>query len=348
MTSWGRFQRRFDGIIDDLKAHERLVDNTANAVGLSELRKMREAVETSKRESLERLAREEQANAGTQFLAIVGWLKLDDREQAKIFDSVTAELCKYPGTCDWILAHPRIAAWMRCSRESSFLTLHGSPGTGKSVLAAQVVNFLKPSRTSLVVSHLCTYSQTTSTEYDQILRSVLLQLVRSDGDLVAYIYEDFILGKKPVTTQAIDRLIIDTIGAISNNPAQTKYVHVVVDGIDECGDETQLKTIGLLERMMSAAFDSTSAVCKVFVSTCMPSSLAKKLKQKHVVSLSNAHERTALNKAIALYASKKLGGLRSRWLQLGIKDSEMKELEVRLASKADGPLNSLPCRREDC
>lgn len=45
MTSWGRFNRRFDSILEDMKAHEKMVDNTANAINISEVREMRKALE---------------------------------------------------------------------------------------------------------------------------------------------------------------------------------------------------------------------------------------------------------------------------------------------------------------
>ncbi|KAH8652845.1 hypothetical protein BGZ61DRAFT_500804 [Ilyonectria robusta] len=334
MTSWGCFQRRFDSIIDDLKAHENLVDKTASVVGLSEARKMREDLVALRRESLDKVAKEEEERTAAQYVAIVGWLKMDDTEQAKIFESVMEEPEKYSETCDWIFGQDKIAAWMRCSQESTFLVLHGHPGTGKSVLATRITTFLRSSGKSLVVSHICTYSQAASTEYGQILRSILLQLVRSDTDLVAYIFEEFILSKKSVTAQALERLILEVIGAVSNNPSQTKYVHIILDGIDECDKEKQLKITNFLERMLSATFTSTSTICKVLVSTHMPPTVAKKLKQKHVVSLSS--EKVALGKAIATYAAQRLGALRSRWFQMGITDAELKELELRLAKKADG------------
>ncbi|KAK0724039.1 hypothetical protein B0H67DRAFT_640615 [Lasiosphaeris hirsuta] len=334
MTSWGHFQRRFDTVIEDLKAHEDLVDKTANAVGICESRKMREELAALRQETLDRVAKDDEERTAAQYVAIVGWLRMDDSEQAKVFECIMTEPQKYPGTSDWILQQDRIAAWMRCSQESAFLVLHGNPGTGKSVLATQIATFLRSARKSLVVSHICTYSQATTTEYDQIVRSILLQLVRSDTDLVAYVYEEFILKKKGVTAQAIERLILETIGAISNNPAQTKYVHVVLDGLDECDKEKQFKIINLLERMVSTASSSTSAVCKVLVTTCMPASVAKKLKQKHMVSLSG--EKEALRKAIALYSAQRLAQGRSKWNQLRITDVELKDLEARLTRKADG------------
>ena len=334
MTSWGRFQRQFDGIIQDLKDHEALVDKTAAAVGLAESRAMREDLANLRRESLERAAKAEEERTAAQYMAIVGWLKMDDGSQAKLFEAILTEPQKYTETCDWILKVDRIAAWMRCSHESAFLVLHGHPGTGKSVLAARIATFLRTQGRSLVVSHICTYSHASSTDYDQILRSILLQLVRSDTDLVAYVYEEFILKKKSVTSQSIERLILESVGAISSTPAETKYVHIVLDGLDECDKEKQTRIINLFERMISVAFASTSAVCKVLVTSCMPASVAKKLKQKHRVSLSA--EKVALEKAISLYTSQRLGQLRSRWHQMDIRDVDLKELEAKLAKKADG------------
>lgn len=342
MTSWGRFQRRFDGIIDDLKAHERLVDKTANAVGQVELRRMRDQLEASRQESLDKAAKDEKERTATQFMAIVGWLKMDDSEQLRILDSIKSEAQKYPGTCEWILRQSKMAAWMRSSQESAFLVLHGHPGTGKSVLAAEIATFLRSSQRSLVVCHVCTYSATVSTGYEQILRSILLQLVRDNTDLVAYIYDEFILCNKTVTAQAIERLILLVVGAVSDNPSQMRYIHVILDGLDECDEEKQPKIINLLERMVSAAITSTSTVCKVLVTSHMPPAVAKKLKQKHLVSLST--EKEALEKAIATYAAQRLGALRSRWFQMGIKDTEIKELELRLAKKADGLSRQNPLR----
>ncbi|KAL6400957.1 putative NACHT domain-containing protein [Ilyonectria robusta] len=334
MTSWGRFQRRFDGIIDDLKAHENLVDKTASVVGLDEARKMREDLVALRQESLDKVTKEEEERTAAQYVAIVGWLKMDDTEQVRIFDSVLEEPQKYSGTCDWIYGQSQMSAWMRCTQESPFLVLHGHPGTGKSVLATQITTFLRSSGNSLVVSHICTYTQAASTEYDQILRSILLQLVRSDTDLVAYIFEEFIFKKKGVTSQALERLLLEVIDAVSNNPSQTKCVHIIVDGLDECDKEKQPKIINFLERMVTAGINSASTICKILVSTHMPPTVAKKLKQKHVVSLSN--EKQALGKAIANYAAQRLGALRTRWFQMGITDAELKELETRLTKKADG------------
>ncbi|KAK2729879.1 nacht domain protein [Colletotrichum kahawae] len=261
MTSWGHFERRFDGIIDDLKAHEKLVDNTANVVGLSQIKQMRENVEALRREAAEQVDRQERERTAKHLLDIVGWLKIDDNQQARISDMVTAELQKYPQTRDWILDQKRISTWMKCSMESTFLVLQGRPGTGKSALATRIATFLRSSGRSMVVSYICTYSQGTSTDYDQVIRSILLQLIQHNSDLIAYIYKEFILNQRGVKAQVIESLILEVIGAVSDNPSQTTYVHVIVDGLDECDKENQPKVISILERMVSKAFAVTSAVC---------------------------------------------------------------------------------------
>ena len=334
MTSWGRFQRRFDGIIDDLKAHEDLVDKTANAITSSDARATREQLAVMRQESLVKVADEEKARAAEQYLAIIGWLKMDDSEQMKLLDSVLTGTQKYSGTCDWILQQEKVAAWMRCSQESDFLILHGHPGTGKSVLVAHISTFLRSAGKSLIISHICTYSQATSLEYDQILRSILIQLVRFNTDLVAYIFEEFILNKKAVTVQAIEGLILTVIGAVSDDPSRTKYIHVILDGLDECDITKQARIIKFLERMVTAAITSTSTVCKILVTSHLPPALAKKLQQKHQVSLSK--EKPQMRKAIIAYVSMRLVALQSRWSQLGISDTELKDLESRIADKADG------------
>ncbi|KAF6822243.1 NACHT domain protein [Colletotrichum musicola] len=129
-------------------------------------------------------------------------------------------------------------------------------------------------------------------------------LIRHDTSMVAYVHDQFLRKKTRVTQQALERIILEVIGAISDNPTHTKYVHVVFDVLEECEKEKEDKIIRHFGRMEAAAFRSASAVCKVLVSSHMPSSVAKTLSGKHILSLSN--EKEAITTAIATYASKRL------------------------------------------
>ncbi|KAJ4860156.1 hypothetical protein T069G_05144 [Trichoderma breve] len=207
LTTWGRFQRRLDTILTNMKAHEELIDKTANAVNILEASKMRESLRNQINENIDEVAKQEDEDSTKQYQAIIGWLKMDDTDQQVIFDSIASEAEKNEGTCDWIFKQPTLVSWMRTQPETPFLWLQGNPGAGKSVLATQIDVFLRTSHQSLVVRHFCTYSYASSIQFDQILRSLLLQLIRSNGDLITYIYEKFVLAKQAVTIKSLSQLI---------------------------------------------------------------------------------------------------------------------------------------------
>jgi hypothetical protein len=48
---------------------------------------------------------------------------------------------RFENTCSWSLAHPLIAEWLYGATDK--LWIHGSPGTGKSVLAAYLIDFVQ-------------------------------------------------------------------------------------------------------------------------------------------------------------------------------------------------------------
>ncbi|KAI5465360.1 hypothetical protein BGZ63DRAFT_479030 [Mariannaea sp. PMI_226] len=334
LTSWGRFQRRFDGIIEDLKAHEELVDKTANAVDISESKDMRHQLQIWRQEYLEKLAKEEAEQTAAQYLAVVGYLKSDESTQLKIFDAIASEARTNPGTCDWILKQSAIQSWMRSHLSSTCLLLHGRAGTGKSVLATQIVQFLQASKGSLVIPHFCTYSHEESMEYGKILKSILLHLIRSDTDLIAHVYEVLILKKKILGLKLLEELICNSVSASSPTPSLTKYIHIIIDGLDECDQNTQSRIIKMMERVISAASSSGSTVCKVLLSSRMSPAITKKARQTQTVSLSDENE--SLEKAIKTYASQRLSLLQPQFSQLRISSDDLDALGLRIAKKAEG------------
>lgn len=295
---------------------------------------MRENVEVWRQETLDKLAKDEEEQTVAQYLAIVSWLKMDESDQLKIFDSIASEASSNPGTCDWILKQSKISCWMRCSQEATFLVLHGHPGTGKSVLATQIATFLKSDGQSLVISHFCSYPYAASKDYEQILKSILVQLIRPNIDIVAHVYEGLILKKKSVTSQVLEQLLRDTIGAISLRPSHTGYIHLILDGLDECDSDKQVKVINMLERLVASALSSGSTVCKVLLCSRMSQVIAKKSRHKQTVSLSD--EKENMERAIRYYAAQRLGALRPQLFQTGINDADIRDMELRIAKKADG------------
>jgi hypothetical protein len=179
---------------------------------------------------------------------------------------------------------------MRCHQSSTFLLLHGRPGSGKSVLATQIAKFLQPSKRSLVVSHFCTYSYDQSVDYDKILRSLLMQLIRSDADLVAHVYDALILQKKAPRSKLFEEIIRNSVSASSPVPSLTRYTHIIIVGLDECDPITQSRVVKMMDRVVTTASSSSSTVCKVLLSSRPSQVVAKKARQTRAVSLSNESE----------------------------------------------------------
>ncbi|KAK4060673.1 hypothetical protein Trihar35433_10081 [Trichoderma harzianum] len=334
LTTWGRFQRRLDTILTNMKAHEELIDKTANAVNILEASKMRESLRNQINENIDEVAKQEDEDSIKQYQAIIGWLKMDDTDQQVIFDSIVSGAGKNEGTCDWIFKQPTLVSWMRTQPETPFLWLQGNPGAGKSVLATQIDIFLQTSRQSLVVRHFCTYSYASSIQFDQILRSLLLQLIRSNGDLITYIYEKFVLAKQAVTIKSLSQLIRTSCEAISPVPSEKKYIHIILDGLDECDVEKQGRITNLLETIISLGGPNSSMFYKVLISSRPSPLLSKKFRKRPTVSLID--EKSRIDEAIKIYANQKLGSLRNRFLEFGICGTDIAELSHSISLKADG------------
>ncbi|KAL7967437.1 hypothetical protein HDV63DRAFT_396365 [Trichoderma sp. SZMC 28014] len=301
LTSWGRFQRRFDTILTDIKAHEELIDKTANAVNILEASKMRETLRDQRNENLNDVAKQEDEISIRQYQAIVGWLQIDDTDQQS---------------------------------EIPFVWLQGHPGAGKSVLATQIDAFLRSSHQSLVVRHFCTYSYGSSIQFDQILRSLLVQLIRPNNDLINYVYEEFVLAKQAASIKSLSQLIRTVCEAISPIPSKKKFVHIILDGLDECDAEKQGRITNLLETLVSLGSPANSGVVKILISSRPTSFLLKRFRKRSTVAL--ADEKDRIGEAIENYAYQKLSFLENRFSDLGICHADMKDLSHRVSLKSDG------------
>ena len=109
LTSWGRFSGRFENICEDLDRHEQLIDKEANAHSIAEAQRMRQELRDWKDQSLSQIARVEAEGVENRYNSILAWLKVDESDQLSIFDSISSEGDKYPGTCTWALKNKKIS-----------------------------------------------------------------------------------------------------------------------------------------------------------------------------------------------------------------------------------------------
>jgi Arc/MetJ family transcription regulator len=316
-----------------MKRHEKLVDLHASAHSISDIRHMRQEIKSWREESSIQVNRWEEKESSEQFAAILAWLKAEESDQVAILDTIFAEGSKFAGTTSWVLKNPRIRAWLSQQTESPVLWLQGTAGSGKSVLASQIVKFMK-SAGKFLIHHFCSQRYASSTTYEQILRSILLQLVRKDDELIAHVYKDFVLGKKSPTIQALEKLLYNLFTITFRGPRQSEYVWIIIDGLNECDTRRQINVINLMNQITNKLSGAGNTVCKILVSSRNSSPITDRLRAPQILSLTE--EKNSVKLAIRQYVSQRLQMMHDKLAQLELTRRDMEEIERMITNKADG------------
>jgi hypothetical protein len=333
-TSWGRFQRRFDNIIEDLEKHGDRIDKDANAYNITEAKAMREQLSVWRQEALTRIAKDEEDQDMRQLRSICTWLKLNEKDQIALFDQIYSDGAMYDGTCSWILNNKKMKSWLKKGAEDRFLWIQGNPGSGKSILLGRVVSFLR-SQDSIVMSHFATYSYASSTQYDEVLKSLLLQMARASGTTVAHIYGACVVGKKSPSVPALEKLIEHAATALADDLGPRQSVLIIIDGFDEIELRKQTIFVNLINRIMMAnlAKGQNGATLKVAVS-CRSLQSIRAFGKKPILSLGD--EKPSIGDAIRIYSKQRLNTQAPKFSELGLGAIELDHLTARIAQKADG------------
>ena len=294
---------------------------------------MRQDIRTWREESLDQVRRDEEERTAKNYRSIMSWLRFDESEQLSAFESVLEEGTKFPGTCAWIVQHPKVRAWLQRRPDTPFVWLQGHPGTGKSVIAGQLVNFIQAQK-SFVIRHFSTYSYVSFTKYEYIVRSLLLQLLRTNGELLAHVYQECVLGKKPPSITTLERLLHLITLNLAGEPGEVQYLWIVLDGLDECEADKQPRLLSLLNYITTKSNSDEGTVCKVLVSSRYSAVLFKHLRKRQIVSLSD--ESDQLNKAIRSYTIQRLQSSAERLRQLELEPEDVEDIASTIAQKADG------------
>ena len=300
---------------------------------------MRQELRACREECSAQLERSEEDQGIKQYSSIVSWLKFDESDQLNIFHTLFEESTKYPGTCDWILRNKKMKSTLQRQPDVPLLWIQGAAGTGKSVLSSSIVNFMKCNDNSLIISHFCDYAYPSSTKYDLILRSLLLQLIRRDGDLAAHIYENYVLIRKTPSIPVLERLLQLLLSSISKQPRQVSYVWIVLDGIDECDPLTQNKIFSLISQVTTRAPTSNDIICKALVSCRYSANASAKLRKSQSISLREEKEQLSL--AIRRYACQRMNSIYTKFQQMNLSDHDIKKIEDAITEKSAGQTESL-------
>ncbi|EQB57126.1 hypothetical protein CGLO_02763 [Colletotrichum gloeosporioides Cg-14] len=336
LTSWGRFQRRFESILESLERHGALIDQEANARNIVEAREMRHDLRSWREETLSKLSQQEDVQLEKQYQSILSWLKKDKSDQLAIMDTIMTEISKYPDVYICVRDCAKVKAWLRRNTAVSLLWVQGIPGCGKTFIAAQLIRYLRIAKMPLLY-HFCSYSYATSLAYDQIIRSLISQVVMGDKDLVAFVCNDYVFGKKLPTLHVLEELLENLLAASSSEPRQTEFKWIILDGLDECSPEQQTQLLRFTKRIIAKVSSNSSSgntVCKFLIASQFSPEISRRIKKEHTLSLS--HERSLVEKAIQQYVEQRLKPLYQRFQSLELSEQQFQAMSQTVVRKADG------------
>jgi hypothetical protein len=200
------------------------------------------------------------------------------------------------------------------------------------VIASKIVNFLRDEKDAILVYHFCSYLLDSSVQYISFLKSFLHQLLRYNDDLLAHVFEEYILERKSASSALLEKLILTLLTSVTDQPSKTVYVRIILDGLDECAIETQKRLISFLNRVLASG--NAETVCKMLVSCQDTWNATKLLGRKSTISLDE--EKEAVSSAIQGYALARLNEMRSELQEYDITDDDIAYSQKAIVAKAEG------------
>ncbi|KAI0543740.1 hypothetical protein F4679DRAFT_592288 [Xylaria curta] len=142
---------------------------------------------------------------------------------------------RHENTCTWILEDRRFLDWYE-SRDNALLWYNAQPGSGKSVLASAVIDYLAQ-KEKKVAYFFYSFSKNSSRHVSDGLRTLALQLlafVGTPSDKLIDLYR-----KETQFSPYLNNLRV-TANVVHELITRNDDLYIVIDGIDECEDEKEM------------------------------------------------------------------------------------------------------------
>jgi hypothetical protein len=231
-VQWMPFEADFGSIEDDLRHHLQVLQHSSSAVAASTALDVRANQEVRDKEDL------------------LNWLSsftYEERHEERFSK-------KHPGIGDWLLRHARFQHWIQ-STSSTVLWCHGGPGTGKSFLAANVLEHVT-SQKALdedvgIAFVYYDYQAAGQQNRNHVVRAMLKQLCRT----LKLSPEHLLEAKR----KALPVGSVEDLKAVAG---AYRELFVVVDALDECKEDNRPETISIFREMLQSL-----PLVKVFVTS---------------------------------------------------------------------------------
>jgi hypothetical protein len=234
---WKSFERSFDDQLAQFKRHQTAVEREAGLSHMLEAKQSREL-------TLANQAAQERSRLQARRMQLLSVLSTIDyaTQHRKLRD------LQHPGTGVWLLNHAAFGAWRESSASSCF-ALYGIPGSGKTILSAQIADALTPSYNgteACLCFYYCDYSDAATLSLETLIGTLLRQML-SKSDIPAAIEGQI--------TAICDNGITPPLHALLDMfrcTLQTySSVFLVIDGIDELSREAQSALLAVINESLN-------------------------------------------------------------------------------------------------
>ncbi len=204
------------------------------------------------------------------------------------------------GTCEWLLRTSIFGSWYT-KTASDCISCYGIPGSGKSVLAASVRDYLTTETTAsnniLVCYYYCDYADRPSLDVAHVLGSIVKQVLENLP--LDHFGDDF---KSPYREGQPLPTLVEGSKYLLELIKQFNVLYLVLDGIDELDAESQTQSLSLIDMLIT----QTSNTVKIFVT-----SRTEEVRIKHALKIYPAFSlsEVEIDKDIATYVKGEMSNI---------------------------------------
>ncbi|KAK8109245.1 hypothetical protein PG984_015046 [Apiospora sp. TS-2023a] len=274
---WGRFDDRFGTLLLSISRTSEQIDREAIALDIMQ------AVE-SRRKSADECIERDRRHQSEQVQSIQNWLELTNTNGEMKLELLLSRHLE--GTSDWATQNPKIRGWLQCGRGEQVLWVNGKPGSGKSVLCAQLIRFLRSDPNRKVCFFFCDFQTPSHSISTHILRSIASQILHIVPDAVPYIYNEYVGKPQPPSGQTLKRILHNLFSLAGD-------LRLVIDGIDEISPSEHQILLKDLLQLTKAAPNLKLIVVSQDIST-----ISKPLFKQNKLRMSD--ERCSIEKDLSL------------------------------------------------
>ncbi|TVY25509.1 Vegetative incompatibility protein HET-E-1 [Lachnellula hyalina] len=308
-SMWKSFEYRFNSILKDFARHRDLVMREVVAIDVVEARELRIKFH-------QELEQQEKRTQNYYLHDSISWLKIPDEEHDDELDQLAEK--RQEGTCEWVFRNPIFQSWKNDAHSDAILWVKGIPGAGKTILSTHIIRQMKEEGRFTTVYHICNSYTTGKHLLGELMRGVIVQLLRADRDLAPYIFENYANKGLAPSAARVKGLLEKLVQAIPS-------IRIIVDGLDEYPLSDQ-RTI--LNELLSLS-KLPGGQCRILFSNRESENINRRLNGKPTISLRD--ENVDLKKDIGLYVHAELDSFRGDF-----GNDLIDRIERQIVAKADG------------